>query len=133
VAEVSAPWETLLPYFGNAGFAGLWLASHLFGWIVTSKEADRIESERDQWKDLYLKECEAHERTRDALRLASSRGDATVDALQLVAGAINAVRAQADREMVPEATSLHGERDSTGETGRRKINRSGRERRGDPA
>jgi hypothetical protein len=86
----------------------MWIASYLFGWTVTGKEAEHITDERDQWRNLYLKECEAHERTREALRLASERGESTTEALQLVAGVMNAVRAQAGASETPEAPRAHG-------------------------
>lgn len=118
---MSTSWEALLPYLSNVGVAGIWLFSYLRGWIITEREADHTEAERDQWHDLYLKECEAHERTREALRLASSRGDATVDALQLMTGVINAVRVQAGHEDLREAPRSRRERDQSSDGGNREV------------
>lgn len=120
---MSASWEALVPYLANAGVAGIWIFGYLRGWVVTSREVEQVGTERDQWHDLYLKECEAHDRTREALRLASSRGDATVDALQLMTGVINAVRMQAGHESIQETPQPHRKRNPGGEEGHREISR----------
>jgi hypothetical protein len=87
-----------LPALGGGGVAGVWIIAWLKRWIVSPREVEQAETERDEWKDLYMREREAHERTRDALRLASERGESTAEALQLVAGVMNAVRMQAGHE-----------------------------------
>lgn len=82
-----------VPLMLNAGAIGLWLLAFMRRWIVLPHEVEAIEGERDGWKDLYLKECEAHERTRMAMQQAGQRADAAVEASRIVAGAIVAVQA----------------------------------------
>jgi len=89
--------EAYIPILTNGGVAGIWIVCWLKGLIVSPRE-------RDDWKDLYNQEREAHERTREALRLASERGESTTEALHLVAGVMNAVRTQGSQNVLPEAT-----------------------------
>lgn len=99
-------WSDLASYLtilGNAGVAGVWVFAWLKRWIVSHHELERADSERDQWHHLYMEEREAHERTRDALRIASERGEASAEALQFVANVMNTLRAQGIRDEISEA------------------------------
>lgn len=105
------PWADItayIPVLTGSGVAGIWVACWLKGWIVSSREVERADESAAEWKSLYLQERDAHERTREALRLASERGESTAEALQLVAGVMNAVRVQAGHEDLPEAPRAKG-------------------------
>lgn len=127
--------ESYLPILGGGGVAGVWVVAWLKRWIVSPREVEQAESERDEWKQLYMQEREAHERTRDALRLSSERGESTAEALQLVAGVMNALRLQAGHEDLPEASTrdpnASSRRDRKSLGGDRAIRASSRGRRGE--
>lgn len=104
-AASAVDWNSLISYIPTlvtgAGMAGLWVLANLRGWQVsagshaeTCQERDRALADRDSWRDLYLKEHEAHQHTREALSAASQRGDAGVESARMVVSLMEALRAQ---------------------------------------
>ena len=95
-------WSDLVSYVPvllNGGVAGVWIVCWLKGWIVSPREVEHSDKAAAEWKALYLTECEAHARTREAYQTAGVRAQAAVDASQLLAGALAAV--QGPREVQP--------------------------------
>jgi hypothetical protein len=125
MAAGGVSWSDILPILSNAGVAGAWVLCWLKGWVVSDRELKRADAERDEWKKLYTTEREAHEKTREALHVASERGESTTEALQLVASVMTAVRAQADHNALPEAQSARGSGAKAGSRGNRQIHSSG--------
>jgi hypothetical protein len=102
----SFSWSDLLSYVPillNGGVAGIWIVCWLKGWVASPREITAAERSAAEWKALYLAECEAHSRTREAYQTAGQRAQAAVDMSQLVAGALTAV--QASREIPPSAAA----------------------------
>lgn len=50
----------------NGGAAGVVILLYSLGWIAPKPAVDRLEKEADRWRELYEKECEAHDITRRA-------------------------------------------------------------------
>lgn len=111
-------FTSYVPFLTDGGVAGVWIVCWLKGWIVSSHELNRTTEECNEWRSLCMKEREAHERTREALHLANQRGESTTEALQLVAGVMNAVRTQAGHEALPEAS--HTQHDGGNREGARR-------------
>lgn len=114
-------WGDILPILSNAGVAGAWVLCWLKGWVVSDRELKRADTERDAWKKLYFEEHEAHEKTREAYRIANERSESSTEAVQLVAGVMTAMRAQADHEALPEAHSARGSGAKTSSRSNRPI------------
>lgn len=106
-ASSGIDWGSVISYIPTlipgAGVAGFWVVSYLKGWQVprashqeTCDERDRALADRDEWKQLYLEEREAHLHTRDAMIAANQRGDAAMESGRVVASVMEAFRAQAE-------------------------------------
>lgn len=98
-AATAVDWGSLISYvptiITGAGAAGLWVLAYLRGWQVSGPSHRETCEERDQWRDLYLKEHDAHQHTREALLAASQRGDAAVESGRMVVSIMEAIKAQA--------------------------------------
>ena len=125
MAAGGVSWGDILPILSNAGVAGAWVLCWLKGWVVSDRELKRADAERNEWKELYFTEREAHEKTREALHVANERGESTTEAIQLVANVMTAVRAQADHNALPEAQNARGSGAKTSSRGNRAVRPSG--------
>jgi hypothetical protein len=98
-AAPGVDWGDLISYIPTlitgAGVAGLWVLAFLRKWVVSGASHEETCQERDQWRDLYLKEQEAHSRTRESLLAANQRGDAAVESGRMVVSIMEAIRTQA--------------------------------------
>jgi len=81
----------------GTGFAGFVAVAFALDWIVSRGKHREVKDERDEWKALYLKEQESHQKTRDALTLASQRAEAGVEAAQVTKLLVDALREEHTR------------------------------------
>ena len=61
------------------GVSGVVVALLLLGWLVPKGSHQEMKSDRDEWRNAYEKEREAHQATRDALAEASKAASAAVE------------------------------------------------------
>ena len=81
--ELSSP--DILSILVTWGPGGVILVLVLTGVLEPKKISSIISADRDSWKEAFVKEQEAHQKTRDALAKAEERAEASLAAAQTTA------------------------------------------------
>jgi hypothetical protein len=67
------------------GPGGVFLALILFGVVEPKRAVTTATSDRDRWQEAFVKEQEAHQKTREALAKAEERAEASTEAAKTTA------------------------------------------------
>lgn len=97
---MSSVWSDFLtPAYDvvTSGLGGIAILAFWQRWIVPGAAYNDIKTERDEWKQLYEKEREAHQATREAFTAASQRSDAGFEAAKVTTALIDALREEGRR------------------------------------
>lgn len=94
-----ASWADVFTYLPTlimtAGAAGVWLTAYLKGWIISKSSHEEKVAECEGWKQLYLQERGAHEKTREALLTSAQQATASTDTSKLVVALVEAMHQKA--------------------------------------
>lgn len=71
------------------GVPGVVVVLLLLGWLVPKGAHEQMIADRDDWRDAYQKEREAHGATRDALAEASRAAAAAVETARTTTGLLS--------------------------------------------
>ncbi len=78
-AEAASNPPDLITSILQWGVPGVVVVLLLLGWLIPKGAHEQMKIDRDQWKDAYEREREAHAATRDALADASRAAAAAVE------------------------------------------------------
>jgi hypothetical protein len=84
-ATASPSSDQLVSTLITWGPGGVVLALIIFGVLDTKRPREMAEADRDSWKEAFVKEQDAHQKTREALARAEERSEAATEAASTTA------------------------------------------------
>jgi len=71
--------DEIIGYLLNYGVLGIMVILLLLGLLIPRPTLEDVKADRDEWRDAYQTEAQAHRATREALAAANERADAAVE------------------------------------------------------
>lgn len=76
----------------GAGPFGVLAALFIWGLVIPKKSYDDVAADRDYWREAWKQECDAHQKTREALKVSDQRGDVAVEAASTTARVLDSLQ-----------------------------------------